>query len=161
MEEEYYQPTPIPNYNNQASSNREVPVGVKIISVLYYINFALCVIAGILEIISGIAAVLGKSSILGAWITASFVILILFLILIVAFCIWMFSIAKGLWRGHNWARITAIVFAILGILIYIFPMIMAVSIPNIIIPLIIGMVINVFIAGYLLFNRKVKEAFIL
>ena len=38
---------------------------------------------------------------------------------------------------------------------------MAVSIPNIIIPLIIGMVINVFIAGYLLFNRKVKEAFIL
>ena len=66
-----------------------------------------------------------------------------------------FFVARGLWKLQNWARITAIVFAALGILqnISFRPMMGGFS-GNI-----LGLAISGLIGGYLLFSKEVKKAF--
>ena len=99
---------PVPSYNYIPEQNKEIPVGVKIISVLYYINFAAGLVAIIFLILNIIKAT--SENYPGY---SRMPMLLIILILFIGFSIWFFLIAKGLWRGKNWARITAAVFAII------------------------------------------------
>jgi len=182
---EYYNPNPAPTpvyTNTQVQNNpriiRDVPVGAKIISVFYYIGAVMGIIGAIISIFSLVTAFsyLGSSSIL---------ILIVPLILSIGVSILFFFMGKGLWKGQNWARITAIVFAILGVIaaiigIVVFSVVLRGvedmayesgylgndigTITDIIGPaqmIWFGIIIaiNALIAGYLLFSKRVKEAF--
>lgn len=154
---------------NQAQV-KEIPTGVKVISVLYYIIAALVVIILIL----GSFIVLGGSD-------SNYTLVILFAVLLLGFAILSFFIGKGLWKGDNWSRIVAIVIAILNIIVTIAMIVIFSYLSRSMSPLsggqnvqnllnifdiskfipkaIIDIVINGLIAGYLLFSNKVKEAF--
>jgi hypothetical protein len=150
---------------------KEVPVGVKIISVLYYIIAALCVII----------LVIGSFSFLGGMESPNVSLIFILAIFLAGGAILCFFLGRGLWRGQNWSRIVAIIIAILNIIVTIvmFMVISTLSIKmtsanigqnvqNILeifdirtfIPkAIITIGINAIIAFYLLFSSKVKEAF--
>lgn len=150
---------------------QEVPIGVKIISVLYYISAAIGLIGSI-----GLFISFARSTS-----NYNFVIAAIFLL---GFSILFFFVGRGLWRGKDWARIVTITISILEIIVVIIAIVVLSNlskqlihandisslgnIQNIVdifdiskfIPkAIITIAINAFIAGYLLFNKKVKEAF--
>lgn len=158
--------------NNQKQIN-EIPVGVKIISVLYYIISALLIIILIIGFFSIINSTGGEP--------IRIVLATIFLLGLASLC---FFVGRGLWRGDKGSRITAIAISILGIVVTIIvTIILSIlskqripandvsslgNIQNILsifriekfIPkAIIGIGINAIIAIYLLFNNKVKEAF--
>jgi hypothetical protein len=152
--------TPVPSYNYIPERNKEIPVGVKIISVWYYIQFSALLAFLIFALIRAIIKrdVTIDSSVIS--------------FLIFSFgCIFLsFSIGRGLWRGRNWAKITAIVFALIGLSFLLLALSMSSIVSNIVgnssnelmgstIIILIAIVINVLIAGYLLFSKKVKEVF--
>jgi lysylphosphatidylglycerol synthetase-like protein (DUF2156 family) len=139
---------------------REVPLGVKIISILYYIGAVLCLLFGLIIIISSNAMAsslvasnpgLGLESIPhGTLIT---MIIVIGAILIGA-SIFAFFIGRGIRRLRKWARITAIILAILGLISAIFSIIIGFKFTQI-----ISLLIDGFIGGYLLFSKEAKEVF--
>ena len=145
------------------TQTKEVPVGAKIISVLYYISFSFSIflIIGVFWIIIRNRMVIGIGLI---W-------PILILLVSIGFAILLFFMGKGLWKGENWARMTAIVFSIIYILGYILIIVFGSIIFAVVgfsfsqllgaggVSVLIGIAIQALIAGYLLFNKKVKEAF--
>lgn len=132
----------------------EVPTGVKIISVLYYIGAVLLLLLGVLCIVASatigayLSGVTAGLSFLGA---AVFIILG---IIMIGLAVLSFFVGRGLWKGQSWARITAIILTILGILEIIYNMINGEVASNI-----IGLIIELVIGGYLLFSQSVKDAF--
>jgi len=130
---------------------KNAPVGVKIISVLNYINSALSVIVGVLFIllilINYDTVISELEDNLGVWVT---ILLSLFLI---AVGVIAFLIARGLWNGKEWARITQIIlsaaFAVIAIINLIGGEWSSV----------LSLAVNGLIAGYLSLNKKVKEFF--
>jgi lysylphosphatidylglycerol synthetase-like protein (DUF2156 family) len=68
--------------------------------------------------------------------------------------IFSFFIGKGIWKFKRWARITAIVLSIIGLISVIASMILNFKFMNI-----ISLIIDGFIGGYLLFSREAKEIF--
>lgn len=167
---------PSPRYNpNQPQNNlsmggqtrvKEVPVLVKVLAVLYYISAGVAAIGLIFIIASSI------------FVSGRILSLLVSIIFIGGFIALLFFIARGLWKGQNWARIMVIIFCILGIISAIGGIITfsifrnAVSavgdnLTSIMAPLqivqttmlLVVIMIDMLIAGYLLFNKKVKEAF--
>ena len=158
---------------NNREQVKEIPVGAKIISVLYYIIAALGVIT----------LILGSFTVLGGTFEGSspnYALIILFAVLLLGFSILSFFIGKGLWEGDKWSRVIVIVISILSIIVTIvaiivisylsrsmFPLNGGQNVRNIVsifdiskfIPKAIISIINGLIAGYLLFSRKVKESF--
>jgi uncharacterized membrane protein (DUF2068 family) len=65
-----------------------------------------------------------------------------------------FFVGRGLWKARPWARIVAIIFAALGILMAVISMIQGSIASNI-----FNLVIQLVIGGYLLFSNNVKQAF--
>jgi hypothetical protein len=133
-------------------TEKKVPAGVKVISVLYYIGAVLSILFGLFFIIFGAGftqafADLGMAT---AGLGAYFIIIA---IIIIALGILGIFIGRGLWKGQGWARILAIIFAILGFLGAIGSIIMG-SFASI-----INLIIQGWIGGYLLFSKKVKAAF--
>jgi hypothetical protein len=136
------------------------PTLVKVISVLYYIGAVFMLLAGIGVIILGTAYGSSLSSFLDAFGLGAFggafaAIFIVFGVIILAFAVLYFFVGRGLWGARNWARIVAIVLAILGILSAISGIIQV----KMLLSNIVGLVINGLIGGYLLFSKSVKEAF--
>jgi uncharacterized membrane protein (DUF2068 family) len=134
-----------------------VPVGAKIISILYYIGAVLLVILGIIMLVgAGMLGTLTQSipllGMLGAFGAALFIVIGIIMILM---GILFFFVGKGLWKGKNWARWVAIVLAIIGIIIAIASMFS----PKGIASNIVSLIINLIIGGYLLFSKGVKSAF--
>lgn len=143
-----------PRYNqnnvNPQIQKGEIPIGAKIISVIYYISFGITILGLIGLIIIGIffrdmlmllpfgAGLLTFVGIIG-----------------LGFAVLYFFIGRGLWKGQNWARIVVIIFSILGLLSGIialigkayFQGIFALAIPGV-------------IGSYLLFSKKIKAAFV-
>lgn len=134
------------------AAGKQMPTGVKVISVLYYIGAAFALIGGILLIAGGglmgsLIEELGVFALFGG----------LFLVLGVIFiglAILSFFIGRGLWKGQKWARIIAIIFAILGVLGAISSLIGGEWVSGI-----INLIIQGLIGYYLLFNKAAKEAF--
>lgn len=127
-----------------------VPTGVKIISVLYYIGAVFEVIFGILLFVGAgalktkfpILAVLGPFLVVGG-------------IILLGLAVLSFFVGRGLWKGQKWARIVAIIFAALGVLLAIIGMLQGNIAGNI-----LSLVVSAAIGGYLLFSSSVKSAFV-
>jgi len=125
---------------------KQVPIVVKIISVLNYIGCGVLVLCAIFSFV-------------GAGIISSFLgflggFVIILGIIFLALAVLVFFIARGLWKGQNWARIITIIFAILGFLSAIY-----VLVDGLIANGIVNLIVEGFIAGYLIFSKEVKEAF--
>ena len=129
--------------------NGQVPIGVKIISVLYYIGAVFELIFGILLFVGAGAlktkipflAVLGPFLIIGG-------------IVLVGLAVLSFFVGMGLWKGQKWSRIVAIIFTALGVLLSIVGMVQGNIASNI-----FSLVVSAAIGGYLLFSSGVKTAF--
>lgn len=132
---------------------KEIPFGVKIISILSFLGAAGELILALLLIIiliagSGITKIVPSFAILGKYIIGGILILL-------ALAALNFFIGLGLWKGQKWARIAAIISSIIVVLFEIF---LAELEGNFGIK-IIGIVVYSFIAGYLIFSKNVKAAF--
>ncbi len=133
------------------AEQKGVPTGVKIISVLYYIGSVLMLLLGLAAIFgagafASMLSQIGPLSLLGA---GMFVVMG---VISVALAVLFFFIGKGLWNGKSWARIVAIVLAALSILNGIYSIATGQGGW-------VGLIIQLVIGGYLLFNSGVKEAF--
>jgi uncharacterized membrane protein (DUF2068 family) len=72
----------------------------------------------------------------------------------IGFAVLYFFIAKGLWNGESWARITAIVLSCLGVLFAIIGLGGGNIGSNL-----VSLIINGAIGGYLWFSNEAKTAF--
>lgn len=148
-------PMSINNEGDRVSGNpkpvKDVPVGVKIISVLYYIGAAFAVIFGVLFLFGAgfISSYFGQF--LGALGTGMFIFGGL---VFVGLGILNFFIGRGLWKARNWARIVAIIFAILGFISAIIILVSGEFFSSI-----INLIFQGAIGGYFLFSKKVKATF--
>jgi hypothetical protein len=141
-------------------NKKQIPVGLKAVSILFYIGTILCIVLGISMIFGAKAMVtslvasnpgIGLESIPeGLMVTLITVIGIL----AIGAGVFSFFIGRGIWKLKRWARITAIVLSIIGLLSTILSAVL-----NFKINLILNFLIDGFILGYLLFNKEAKEAF--
>ena len=127
---------------------KEIPIGVKIIAIFHYICAGIFFIIGVLFLFIGRQVF--SNELEGG---NSSLIMILTAIFVLIFVLLYFFIGRGLWKGQNWARIVVIIFSIGEILVAII-MLFIDFFTGISIAIISGI-----IAGYLLFNSKVKQAF--
>lgn len=133
---------------------KEIPVGVKIISIVYYIAAAAAVLGSILlfvgsAFISSLFANIPLLNILGAVGVGLFIFLG---IVCLIFGVFDFFIARGLWNAKNWARILVIIFSCIGVLIGIGSITSGFA-------SIVQLAISGLIGGYLIFSKEVREAF--
>lgn len=133
----------------QSSGGKEVPAFVKVISVLTYISAGFFILGAIfLMISSGLLASL--IPILAFFSTFA----ILVGIGMIGFAVLLFFVARGLWKGKSWARIVAIILYSISAILAIWSLISGISFS-----LILNSVVSLLFVGYLLFSKKVKEAF--
>ena len=139
----------------QIESVKKAPVGVQIISVLYYIVAVLCGLLGLLLIIgaNGIVSFLISSSPeLESIITGG--LLIGMGVILIGLGVLAFFIGRGLWKLKPWARIIAIIIAVLGVALAVYAMV-----KNFVFMQIIRIVVHAVIGAYLIFNKETKRAF--
>lgn len=127
---------------NKNNSIREIPIGVKLISIYYWIMAILIIIIGLVSMYFGLF-LLFPLIIVGIFLIASSVLLIF--------------IAINLWKGKEWAMIAAIIFAIIG-LGDIFRLFKPLNVWVFIINLTF-FIVSVLIIWYLIFNKGAKEFF--
>lgn len=130
---------------------KNAPLGVKIISILNYIGAGLSILAGLLFILLALTSYQTLADKLGGSIGSIIIVTISIFLIIIGLI--AYFIARGLWRGLEWARITQIVLSI----VFGFT-----SLTNITKGLgnnLLGMIVNFAIAGYLLFNERAKRFF--
>ena len=129
-----------------------VPTGVKVISVVYYIGAGFSILFGLLFLAGAgfMGTLVSKIPLLGVLGSGFFVVVGIIFIGLGALSIF---VGRGLWKGKNWARIIAIIFSVLGILSGLY------SVVNGIYSSLFGLLINLLIVGYLMFNSSVKSAF--
>jgi len=137
------------------TSTKLMPVGVKIIAILYYIGAVLVILAALGFLLggaalAGFAGAIPGLEVLGGLGAGLFIV---GGIILIALAVLLFFIGKGLWKGVNWTRIAVIILSAIGIVSAI------VSIINGEFGATISLVIHVIIGGYLLFNKTVKQAF--
>lgn len=134
-----------------ANSTKQIPTWVKVISVLYYIGAVVSVLLGIVMLVGGgFMGSMLESMPFAALFGGLFAVLG---IIMIALAVLAFFIGRGLWKGQKWARIIAIIFAILGVISSLISLIGGDW------SQIIGLIINGLIGYYLLFVKSVKEAF--
>ena len=134
-------------------AKKDVPFGVKIISILSYLGAAGELILAMLLIYilivgSGITKIITSFALLGKYLIGGIIILL-------ALAALNFFIGLGLWKGQKWARIAAIISSIIGFLFEIF----LAKIEGSLGTKIIGITLSAVIAGYLIFSKNVKAAF--
>ena len=140
---------------NVNSKKKDMPIGVKIISILNYCIAVIMLLAAIalLFIGSTVLTVLSLEESLGIEGTVGFSILVILSLFFLFFAVIGFFIGRGLWKGQNWARIVVITFSILGVISGIISLIAGEF------DSILGLGVDLVVGGYLLFNSKVKSAF--
>ena len=129
----------------------EVPTGVKVVSVLYYIGAALELLLAIALFI-GAGTIASKIPIIGALGAGLFVVVGVVLIGLAALS---FFVGRGLWKAQKWARIVAIIFSVLGVLFAVLGMVQGQVASSV-----VNLIISGAIGGYLLFSKDVKAAFV-
>ena len=132
---------------------KQIPTGVKVISILYYIGAVFSAIIGILFIVGAgmIESIASQVPFIGEIGAGLFIVAG---IIMIGLGILSFFVGKGLWRGKSWARIIVIVFSCLGVLMAILSMAQGDVAGNI-----FNLLLNGVIGGYLWFNDGVKKAF--
>ena len=138
---------------------KNIPIGVKIISVLHII-FAIAIVLATIFYIYNVAVISQPLDIhadSGLNIPNHFdtisLIMIISGIIFIGSAVLFFFIGRGLWKGKNWARITAIIFSVIGVVSGLGKVIDGK------IGVIIGVLISAIIGGYLFFNKDVKQVF--
>jgi hypothetical protein len=142
---------------------RNIPLGVKIISILHYITSLMYFLFGLSSLIFPKRIATGivisnslDSSLIG---TISTAIIIFSIVLIGGMTVLEFFMARGLQRRKRWTRVIVVIFSIINLIFLISLLFLSQEkILGIIISLIF-IIGNGTILGYLLFNRKVKEVF--
>ena len=126
--------------------DHKISVGVKIISIFYFVVALIFIflLIGLFFLIEIVSSLLD----LGILIRIGLIITVGIFLFVSA--IFNFFIGIGLWKGKNWARILAIIFAII-IIVY--------SLFNLNFLNISFSIINLIIVVYLFFNKKAKAVF--
>ena len=134
-------------------AKKNMPTGVKVISILYYIGAVVMLLIG-LGLMFGAELLASLVPIDATTMALSSVILVIVGALFIPVAVLEFFIARGLWKGQPWARIVAIIFAAFGVLG---------GLSNLISGAIVGAIFNIVISGligyYLLLTNEVKKAF--
>jgi hypothetical protein len=135
------------------NASSDAPAGVKVISVLYYIGAVLFVLFALLffigaSFLGGVLAGVPFLASLGAGFFA--IVGIIFL----AFAVLGFFVGMGLWKLQSWARIVAIIFAIIGFVMGISDLVSGAPGSGV-----FSIIVNGLIGWYLLFNQEAKSAF--
>ena len=94
--------------------------GITVLAILGYIGAGLTLLFG-LAIMFGSGALAGVFAQIPGLALLSSSLMIVASIVMLAFAVLDYFIARGLWNGKNWARILVIIFAALGILGSIWP----------------------------------------
>lgn len=143
---------------NYSRSENKIPLGVKIIAILGLVSAVLTVLMGVVIFIAGLVGgnfasqlglnSLGTDSVSGALIGSLLLgSLILGGILFVLWGIVEFFIARGLWRGRNWARIVVGIFMVLGFISAIFNL-------NF-----FGLIVTALVGYYIWFSKECRNFF--
>jgi len=133
------------------------PIGIKIISILYYIGAALAVIVGIGVIsswffIESIEPNYFENQIPIFAALGGALFVVMGVILVGLGVLGVFT-GIGLWKGRPWARKVAIILACLGLIDIVWLYIRQDQFR------VIGLIFHAVIGGYLLFSKKVKASF--
>ncbi len=129
---------------------KELPVGVKVIAVLYYIFAALWIIGGILSFV-GSQALADQIQLPGVPVSSTF--FRVGGILMIVLGVFALFVARGLQKRMRWARISAIVLSCLGVLAGLFSILQGKVIT------ILSIAVHAAIGSYLLFSTQAKSAF--
>jgi hypothetical protein len=131
-------------------SSKKIPLGAQLIAIWVYIVAFFTFLVGLLMVlIKGFAlTILEQIKVLPNSLAPiiSIVLLILGIFLIIL-GIFYYFLARGLWKGKNWARITQLVFSVLAALSGL------ASLPT----GLVGLAINVAIIWYIGFNDEGKK----
>ena len=131
----------------------KLPTGVKVISILYYIGAGFSLLFGLLFLVGAgfmgtLASQIPLLGLFGSGLSVAIGIII------IGLGVLAILVGRGLWKGKNWARIVAIIFAALAVLSG-FSSIIKGSYSSL-----FGLAINLLVGGYLLFSNNVKSAFL-
>lgn len=148
------------------TNTKSIPVGVKVIAILYYIGAVISILAaiGLIVVMATVGSISGAietagaeqglqltDAIPGGAILSS--IAIVGIIVMIALAVLLFFIGRGLWKGKSWTRIAVIIISAIGAVSAI------VSIIGGEFGAIVSLIIHAIIGGYLLFSKTVKQAF--
>lgn len=131
---------------------KEVPFGVKVISIIYYIGAVFGLIASMLLLTGAEILKTTLIAIYGPIISDSFTAIAVFILL---FSIFSFFVGFGLWKCLNWARIAAIVISCINAL----SAVVSVALMHDAFGNFLNILINGFIIAYLGFNAVVQKIF--
>lgn len=155
------------------NGSKDLPLGIKVVSILNYVGALLGIAFGVLMLLGGsILVLISKTvpillslvfivSVASSVVTAIFGLLFTPRMFIVGISVILCAvltlfIGRGLWKAKNWARIAVIVLFCLGVLRVGLTFIQSKAVQ---VNGIISLVLYLLIIGYLLFSKKVKEAF--
>lgn len=139
----------------QTESVKKIPVGVQVSSILFYIFAGLCALIGLFFIIGAntiVSLIADSTPELASIITGP--IFIILGIIIIGIGILSFFVGRGLWKLKSWARILAIILAILCVVYTVYTIIKSFAFMQL-----IDLIIGGFIAIYLIFSNEAKKAF--
>lgn len=154
--------------NSRAERKTKIPLGVKLISIFFYVSAAL----GLLSVIFSIAIIFNFFNISNLLLGRIFRLysdksIIVGIFKGIILCIASVLTAYGLWKLRYWAKILAILLSMLGIISLINSVIanyfyIKIGVQNpltLIIYTLPGLIISFVIILYLVFSKKVREAF--
>jgi amino acid transporter len=132
---------------------KEVPMLIKVISILYYISAGLAVLFAIFLFAGSafLSTLMPFLNVISAW---GYMLVILVGIMVLGFSVLGFFVGKGLSKAKNWARILAIAFACFGILGVLSSLFNGFNFS-----LIVQLAVHGAIGGYLLFSDEAKKTF--
>lgn len=169
-----------PDYGNTSfnqsnpQEDKQIPAGVKIIGILYYILTGIFFLGGGTIILEGgsVSIILSFISPVLSSMRVAFIILSLPLF---GFAVLYFFLGRGMWKGQKWARIVAIIITLIGLVGSIVGLLSAIFLPSLssygsiggtglirvgsILSNAIGLIISGLVSIYLLFSDKVRKAF--
>ena len=131
--------------------NKKIPIGIKIVSILFYV-------VAVMNLIGGISLIIQQASV-SQQENAPFSFSLdntkttIIYIFNLTWAGLSFFVGRGLWKGQKWARITAILFLTLTIVISVIQMTQGTLLLGL--PIILYLAIGI----YLFFDKKVKKFF--
>jgi hypothetical protein len=134
-------------------AGKEIPTGVKVISILYYLGAVFSAIVGILLIVgAGMADSFVSEVPVIAEIGAGMFVVVG--IIMIGLGVLSFFIGKGLWKGRSWARTLVIILCCMGVVTALISIAGGDVANNV-----FNILLNGVVGGYLWFNKRVKKAF--
>lgn len=126
---------------NTTNTARKVPTGVVIIAIVYFMNTIFAIVAAAMMLIMGVFLLPEIGT--------------MFAKFLIIFAVISTFIAIGIWKLKHWARFVAIIVSLLVFIVGVGTIRDSGGIANAIFLL----VTNAFVVMYLIFNKKVKNAF--